>query len=484
MPGSVILSKKTKGFYFREIIPEGFYKFLLIVFASIIFNHYAPAVIKDLWYFLMLYLYYRSKDEPFWLIYFLVLNDGFGSFFGYRGANIDIFSFLPQFEVGHLYVLVALFKVIKSHKKMPVFYNRYLALMLFYIVFLYLYGVTQGLPADYNIHFRNLRLILPLFLIYTTPKLLSLPRNYDRVFSYIFIIEIVAFLAQVFSIVTGNSPIAFLGIVEGTVKEVTGTTIYRGFYNVSATLLSFFAAMFYLSSRNNAFNRTYLHVILIISMGAAFLSATRGWILGLGLSFILYQLIVNKISMKRIVMFTIPFIFILIVILAQPKINQQVKNAINRFMTVEAVLEGDLSAGGTASRATIQGPAVLKVWKQHPFIGWGFSDTYYDNQNAHVGNENVLLHSGILGAGILIIFFIYFHLKLIKIRGAINGDNPYGRSFLVFPIFFLALFIIHSSSGQLFGYISTYRGMFNHAVYFSFGAIVYNQAILLIRGND
>ena len=110
----------------QKIFPYGFRKFLILVIISIVFNYFAPAVIKDLWYFFVLYLYYRSKDEPLWLVFFLVLNDGFGSFFGYRGANISSIPFLPQFEVGHLYVMMSVFKIFKHRIKVPVFYSRLL----------------------------------------------------------------------------------------------------------------------------------------------------------------------------------------------------------------------------------------------------------------------------------------------------------------------------------------------------------------------
>ncbi len=469
---------------YQKIIPIGFGDFCLIIFITIIFNYLAPPIIKDLWYFFVLYLYYRSRDEAFWLVFFLVLNDGFVSFFGYKSANIDSIPFLAQFEVGHLYIFLALYKVIRSKYKIPVFFSNFMVIMLLYIILLYFYGLSQGIPSDYNIHLRNLRLIIPLLLIYTTPSLLRTVNAFERFFSFTFLIAILAFLTQVFSIVTGISPIALFGITEVEirgVREVGEEVIYRALLNVSATLISFFAAMFYTVTKIKVFDRRYLQFVLFSAMGTGFLSATRGWILGLGLSFILYLIIVNKTYFNRFLRVAMPVLLISFILLLHPRLNQQVSNAWERFKTVEYVLEGDLSAGGTASRATVQGPAVLSVWEGHPVIGWGYSDTFYKNQNGHVGNENVLLHSGILGAGLMVAFFIYFHLKLVYLPGRLSGFNPYGKAFLVFPIFFVALFIIHSTSGQLFGYMTNYRVFFMQAVFFGFGAAIYNQ-VILIRG--
>lgn len=468
----------------QKIFPAGLKKFFTLVIISIVFNYFAPAVIKDLWYFFVLYLYYRSKDEPLWLAFFLVLNDGFGSFFGYRGANISSIPFLPQFEVGHLYVMMSVLKIFKHRIKVPVFYSKFMSIMLLYIIFMYIYGLFQGSPSGYNIHFRSIRIIFPLFLIYTIPTLLRVPADYDRLFSFIFIIGIIAFLAQIFSIITGASPIVFLGISEGAVTEVSETTTYRGFYNVSATLLSFFASMYYLTVKTKVFDRNYMQIVLVASMGTALLSATRGWFLGLGFTLILFLIVVSRFNIKRFLMFAVPLAILLLIGLLQPKINQQIQNALKRFKTLGAIMEGDLSAGGTASRATIQGPAVLKVWREHPILGWGYSDTFYKNQNGHVGNENVLLHSGIIGVSFMIAFFIYFHLKLVYLSGRLSGFNPYGRSFLVFPVFFVAMFIIHSTSGQLFGYMTTYRAFFVQAVFFGFGATMYNHVIMFIRGDN
>jgi hypothetical protein len=467
----------------KNIFPADFGQLLLLVFASIIFNYFAPVLLKDFWYFFVLWLYFRSKDEPFWLVFFLILNDGFASFFGYKGANIDSITFLPQFEVGHLYVIIAFSKILKRKLYFPVFYSKLIFIMSLYIVFLFVYGLMQGIPNDYNIYFRSIRVVFPFLLLYIIPKLFITSYEYERLFSCIFLVSILAFFSQLFSIIAGESPISFMGIQEGHVTAVSETTIYRGFYNTSATLIAFFGSMYYLAGKANAFPRSYLQIVLISSIGTAFLSATRGWIVGLGLSFVFYFIIVNKGSLKRIIKFAIPLIFLVLLGLLQPKINQQLRNALTRLKTMEAVLEGDLSAGGTASRATVQGPAVLKVWRESPFIGYGFSDTFYKNQNIHVGNENVLLHSGIIGVLFLIIFIVFFHLRLILLSGKLNGSEPFGRSLLVFPVFFLALFIIHSTSGQFLGYLTTYRSFFALAVFFSFGSYVHNQVVVYLKSH-
>lgn len=462
----------------QKIIPDSFNKFLLLIITSIFFNYFAPIIIKDIWFFFVLYLYSRSRDEPFWLAYFLALNDGFFSFFGYKGVNIDSIPFLPQFEVGHLYLLVALFKTIRYRIKEPIFFSNLLIFLLLYIIYLYFYGISLGMPDDYNIHLRSLRIIFPLFLIYTTPNLLKNESGFIKFFSFVFPITILAFVSQVFSIIAGSSPMMFFGIGETEVRGIAETVIYRGFYNFSAILLAFFASLFFLAAKTRVFNRIYLQIVLISSMGTAFLSATRGWILGMSIAFILYQIIINKISVKRFLTFALPFILFLIFGLLQPKINKQLSNAFDRFLTLESVLEGDLSAGGTASRATEQGPAVLRVWDDSKLMGWGYSAIFYDNQNGHVGNENILLHSGIVGALLLFIFFTYFLLKIYSLSKSSPDSDPYKKAYPVFVLFFIALIVIHSTSGQLFGFFGTYRGMFNHAVFLGFGAIIYQRALV------
>jgi O-antigen ligase len=151
-----------------------------------------------------------------------------------------------------------------------------------------------------------------------------------------------------------------------------------------------------------------------------------------------------------------------------PYIQSQVSRSYERFMTMETVTEGDLTAGGTATRATDQSQRVLSKWKESPIFGWGFSEEYRNYINEHVGNQNILLHSGILGLLLMFTFFLFFHFRLLKI-----GRIYSRRECIIFLIFFIGWFIIHSTSGQHFAYYQMPKNIMAQSLYFSFGALIY-----------
>lgn len=459
----------------QRILPGNLSKFLLLAIFTIFVNYLAPAIIKNLWFITLIVFYLRSQDEAFWLAFFLILNDGFAGFFGIRSANIDSIGLIPEFEVAHIYLIAAFYKITRAKDIFREFYSDFLRLIIIYILFLFIYGISQGLSDDYNLLLRNIRNIFPLFLIFLLPRMLKNSENFERFFSFIFLISIVSFIAQLFSIITGQSPMAFLGFEEATTTVLTEVQPWRYFYNVSANLIAFFASLFYLSIRKNVFNRLYLQIVIAMVLGTIFLSATRGWMLGFGLSMILYFLFVQRVNFKNMIIFTIISAVLIQLALFNPIIRVQARASINRFLTVESVTEGDMTAGGTSSRTTEQSPRVLAVWQERPLFGWGFSDTYYENQNGHVGNENILLHSGVAGGLLMLLYFLYFHYKLLTLRNIRKEVNPFHQSVIVFPVFFIGWFIIHSTSGQHFAFMGSYYLVFAQAVYFGFGATIYRE---------
>ncbi|MDV7396292.1 hypothetical protein RZS08_33165, partial [Arthrospira platensis SPKY1] len=66
-------------------------------------NYFASDLITTLFYLVTLVVYFQSKDEPFWLVFFLVISDGFMGFFNNYEAVLTAIPGLPPVEVGHFY---------------------------------------------------------------------------------------------------------------------------------------------------------------------------------------------------------------------------------------------------------------------------------------------------------------------------------------------------------------------------------------------
>jgi hypothetical protein len=99
-----------------------------------------------------------------------------------------------------------------------------------------------------------------------------------------------------------------------------------------------------------------------------------------------------------------------------------------------------------------------------------------DTNDFHVGNQNILLHSGIIGYALMHLFFLYFVAQLFFRNATQPRGSPYKRTLLLFCIFFPAWFMLHSSSQQFFSYYQFVVGGIIQAVFFCLGAMMYEDS--------
>lgn len=468
-PGTVTKTKPALWHNFREII------FLIsLIFITIAVTYFTPRIFATLWYLLVLVLYSLSEKESLWLVFFLITVDGFMGFLGLYSITLTIIPGLPGVELAQFYVLIALFKAIRSKNKTFVFYNRYLQFILMYVIFMILWGQISGFTGGLNAYFRVLKMVFPLSLFYSIPHLLNDSKSYEKFFRYIFLMMIIAFTAQLLSLLTGIEPASSVLKDEELFSEPGS---FRGFYNAAVTLISMFGALFYLSlNKQTAFNKFFLYALITASIGMAIISATRGWIIGFGIVIVIQLSVLLAEGKKEIPWLAVFLSLVFFIGMSNQKIKEQVVFSKERVMTLSNLDEGDISAQRTLSRLNVRSPVVMKEWKEKPLFGWGFSDALWKYGDGHVGNQNVLLLSGLAGFLILSGFLIYFAVKLFQrfIQSRkIHRTNP---AFLIFPVFLTGWFIIHSTSGQQFGFSGLPLHIIPQAVFFSFGAFVYRQS--------
>lgn len=452
-------------------------KFFTLILAAIGAKYYAPEVVSSTFFILTLLVYLRSKDEPFWLAFFLVLSDGFFGFLGGYEATLSAIPGLPEVQVGQFYIMLTLVKACGKSRGYPLFFSRFLIVLLVYLIFLIFQGFAIGFTPKLNVIFRLLKMTLPFFLLYSLPRLMTEEKDYRALFSYAFPLAFVILGTQVFSLIFSQSPPAYFGVEKEEIAisyAIDGNVTYRGFYNDKITLLIILGSIYFMVSRTYPFRRYYLTVVLLSIFFAVFLSATRGWILSCFLVFSLFLILVLKTSLKQIALFSVTGVLILAVLFSFPILDRQLSNSFERLMTVQRIAEGDLTAGNTLVRLTERGPRMMKKWAASPITGWAFSDYYFKYRDPHVGNQNLLFQSGVLGMLLLYGFFAYFCTKLFLTNWKLPVNHPQKGQFLVFPIFFLGWFVIHSTSGQQFGYATTVGGGMVQAILFCFAAQAYD----------
>jgi len=451
-------------------------RFFLIIVLTVVFTYFTPRILAVIWYLILLIWYYRSSDEPFWLVIFLTTTDGFMSFMGLYEVTLPVLPGLPAIELIQFYIILSFIKASRIKAAPYIFFNRLLILIGLYIIFMIVWGQMMGFSEGINGYFRLAKLTLPLLLFYSVPRHFRSMAFYERLLRFIFILLMTGFITQLFTLLVGQSP---AGLFNVTVEKPVEPGEFRGFYNMAAILIGLLGALFYVAyGQKGKFNEVYLYVLIFSAFGMALLSATRGWIISFGL-IILLSLFIGKFKINRMIGFIIIIGTLSYLGWSNAKIREQVLFSQERLESLGALTEGDITAGGTLKRLNVRGPRVMAVWKENPIFGWGFSDVSRRYNDGHVANQNLLMASGVAGVILLTYFFIYFSIRMIERYIFLPKHHLLKSTTLVFIVFLWGWVFIHSTSGQHFSYGGIPLLIVPQAVFFSFGALIYRETFKL-----
>ncbi len=436
-------------------------------------TYFTPQTVSSIWYIFLLILCYRSTDESFWLAFFITISDGFIGFFSAYSTVITLIPGLPWIYMPQCYILISLYKISLQKIKLTPYYSNWTKVLMAYTCLLVVVGIMNGLSGEMNVYFRVVKMIVPLFLIFTVPHLMTNIDDFKKLFDLIFIVFITAFAAQIFTVFTGYSPANNFKIAENQEEQVEAGENLRTFYNGGITLISLLGSLFFLSiKKDKYFPKIFLYFIIGMTFFMAFLSATRGWILCTGVIITLFFIVVQKgKNLGRVV---ILFFLLVTIGMTNKKIRDQTYYSIERFMTLEALAGGDETANGTLARLNERGPIVMAAWAENPILGWGFSNVFFDKNDGHVGNHNILLHSGVIGFSLLMIFLLFVNITMFSVYKSFADKSKYKETSLVFIVFFIGYFLLHSSSGQQFGFAGSTDHIFPQAVFLAMSSVIYN----------
>lgn len=134
--------------------------------------------------------------------------------------------------------------------------------------------------------------------------------------------------------------------------------------------------------------------------------------------------------------------------------------------TLEKLVAGDITAGGTLARLDIRGPRVMNKFWQSPILGWGFANGYYEYADGHVGHQNILLNVGIVGYLFVNGLFIYLCIKIWSLCRKVEAEGLLKRAPLVYIGALIAVYVIHTSSTQFWGF-DMYYDQIKKVLFFS-----------------
>lgn len=456
-------------------------KFTMVMAITIYATYYGPAPLRMIWYATLVVAYFFSKNEALWLAIFLTTSDGFISFFGVYSATLTILPGLPAVEISQIYILLSVVKAASLKVRPMIFYKRYMQVLLLYLVFHIIWGQMMGLTGGLNVYFRVLKAFIPMMLFYSIPRLFVSQEMYERFFRLVFFVVLSAFAAQLFTLVTGRSPIEAAGISLQEREDDKGE--FRVFYNAGSTLTGLFGALYYLNLRKYKSGYRVLPVAVVFAaLSMALLSATQGWIISFSLIISATILFTTAVRTKRSVYIILIIIPLVLWSLKFPVISDQLGFARKRLETVGAISEGDLTARGTLQRLDYRSQKALDAWKQNPLFGWGLSDKGYEYEDGHVGNQSLLVTSGFVGFILLNGFIIWFIFMMLSLYLKSATMIPDRGALLVFVFFLTGWFFIHSTSGQQFNFTGMPERIVPQAIFFSFGALQYQRITSILHG--
>lgn len=455
----------------KNNIPELF-KLILFVTITVVFTYFMPRVLSIGWYIILLFLYYRSSDEAFWLVLFLITTDGFLNFMGLYEVTLPLFPGLPEIELVQFYVILSVIKASRKKVAPHIFFNKFLIIIGLYIVFMVIWGQAMGFSQGLNGYFRLAKILLPLLLFYSIPRHFMSIDSYRRLFALLFFLLLTAFLTQLGALFFGQT---LAGLLEIKIDRNIDPGEFRAFYNGAIILMGFFGALFFLVYDQKGAKSVFIHYAIIFSsLSMVIMSATRGWMIAFFIVVFMVFLF-SGLKIKRLAGFLIITAVLTYFGVSNSKIQKQVIFSKERLESLESIIEGDISAKGTLKRLDVRSPRVIGAWKENPIFGWGFSDYSRRYSDGHVANQTLLMKSGILGTFLLISFLIYFSFRMVCRYISLHKKHPIKPALLVFVFFLLGWFFIHSTSGQQFNYGGLPLQIIPQVVFFSFASFIYNE---------
>ena len=462
----------------RIVLNKSEFQLFFGLFAlTILVVYFLPSTIKSFYFFVLLVIFFRSKKDFFWFAFILLIENAPGNLFPlsdpeHNLAILNLFG-LRELYVQELFITVGIIKLIfHKHRYEKLFFHNNLKILSIYLIFLFVIGSYHGIETFKFL--RSIRYILPFSLFLIIPAFFKKIEDYSRFFSLIFAAAIFVLLVQILELTIVKNNIAS---IFGGHSNTSFTDDTRLLYSPWLLTISLVGALFYLQYKVRTFNSNYLFIIIGAVILSFFLSATRGYTIA-AISMLLFFLAFITIKRRKMVINGVLIISILtFTVIYNPTLSSYMRRSLNRLLTIEKLIEGDPTAGGTLGRITERRPRVINKFKENPIFGFGFSEEFYEYGDIHLGNETLLLKGGIVGYLLMILFWIYFNITLYKRNLMLSNPNLYKNTLLVFIIGFIGFFIIHSSSGYVFNYQIRYHSGMAIAVIilFTFADRVYKE---------
>lgn len=426
----------------------------------------------------ILYKFYHGQKSYFYLaLMFLIEAHPSSLFYGVGGEDAThTATFLRGTPIGALFfwmvfIFVAYLKVAKS-KTPPFFLQNIITVIAVYLIFLiFAFGIGK-----LSMFMKG---AIPLVLLFVIPRLLRNEEDYIKFFNLIFAFVFFNLVTQILYITTGHHLSTVLG---GSQKRIDVTAIeeasnvVRPVAGIVIPYTALIGSAIVMNLRKNPFSRNYLFIIMSLSYFSLFITATRGWLVS-GTLFFLAALFVNmRNPLALLPRLIIPLIILIAAFMFLPFLKKQTEMSMERYATILLLAEGDETAGGTSKRLDVRSPVIMKKFWESPIIGHGYGTYSMANDDGHVGNQNLLFQTGIIGYFLFVLLVFIYIGKLFQRWRSLRKSNPYRNVLLLFIAFIPAAFVIHTATRQWFGFTMYVMDAFVTFIVFHLANLVYMEA--------
>jgi len=427
---------------------KDFIYFLMLLVSGIICIYIIPAI-KLAYYLTCLLIFFRTKKDYLWLCFIYIIMQSPGMLFDKPYDAFFNITSTVSISFVYIFIIIAFYKYrfyLKINLEKYIFKN--IKIIFFYIIFLIIFSFIIGLSLKSLAYIFFL--VVSILLYNIIPSILPNKLVLYKFISIMYFALIVLFIWQIYDTVFSRKIYSFFfqfpsdGINLGSSSDFE---LNRIFYSPGISLLSLYTSLFFLMAKNHSFfKKNYLFVIAGISFVSIFLTATRGYILQYSFIFLIFMLFNGGKAFKFV---TYTAILLIAIILIFPVFRKQINLSAERFMTLESLYKGDVTAEGTLIRITDRAPRVWNKYIESPVVGFGYSSEGLEYNDDHVGNYTLLLQGGIVGMCIWIfVIFSIIHSMILKQRKSIKNN----KLFYLTIAFIISLLIAHSTSSTVFTY--------------------------------
>lgn len=487
-----VFTKHSKASFFQTDVSR---IIILFLFSAFVIYFLQPFLAR-VYFILLVFGFWYSKKDYFWFAFIFLLIEQPAGFFS--GGTASDLQRLPLYTVAsgvsfafyEIFILVAFLKALVKGKKTKLFFDKPLKWLFIYLILLLVFSFLFGMNEEGIVRTSRILVFWTLFISF--PYLLKSTDELLRFCTLLFPFIFLVFAGQIYELINGVPIIGLFKSVEPdkvgySLKETENIFSVARFISAPfLNLFCFISSLFIINSRINiSLHKFYLYAVSTICYLSVLFSATRGWFLAYTITAFLFFITSSVNPVRIATRILVPLLIFFALYSFMPAFKIQINNAMVRINTLEGFIHGDITLGGTQKRTTVRSVQVMNAFYKNPLTGWGFS--YNGNHDGHVGNQNLLQSTGLIGFFLFFYFWLFYIYGLLKVKRRIKQSNPYKNSLLVLIYGFVGIFVIHSTSTQMFGYdpqFTAINKILFLVVFFVFSDIFMKEAMNIdIRGS-